>query len=109
MVKDHFSEINQPDTYMAAASKWSMGGGVLATTFGWLSSSGAAVIIGIGITVLGFWVNFYFQRRRDLRETEQFKMMSARENAEEQRKQELHDLHVASLKAKINESTDLCE
>ena len=94
---------SQTETLMPVISKWGMGGGVATSIFGWLSSSGGAVLIGVAVTILGFWVNFYFQRRRDLRELKQLQLLEAREHAEERRKQELHDLHVARLKAEINE------
>jgi fucose permease len=49
------------------ASK-SMSGGAATSVFGWISSNEGIALIGLVITVLGFFVNFIFQLRRDKRE-----------------------------------------
>lgn len=51
------------------ASK-SMGGGAATSVLGWISSNEGIALIGLGITVAGFIVNFIFQFRRDKREAE---------------------------------------
>jgi len=46
-------------------------GGMLAAIYGWLASADAAIIIGVFFTIAGFLVNYFFARRRHLRETEE--------------------------------------
>lgn len=76
----------------SVATKGGMTGGTLAAIYGWLSSSSAAVLIGILITVIGFVVNFYYQYRRNHREE-----IESKERAE--REKELHAIRM--LQAKI--------
>lgn len=47
-------------TIASLTAKWGMGGGTLTSIFGWLSSNGAAIFIGIVITILGFILNGVF-------------------------------------------------
>lgn len=89
----------------STASKWTMGG-TLATTYGWLTSSGAAVLIGILVTVLGFIINYLYQRRRDAREIQQIAFRQQMEQHDEERKQaeearriEFHLAQMAALKS----------
>lgn len=72
------------------ATKWGMGGGTATSIFGWLTSNGAAVLIGIVVTVAGFILNYWFQRRRDTREIANIQFQHKLALAEEQRKQEIH-------------------
>jgi fucose permease len=57
------------DIATSVASK-SMGGGAATSILGWISSNEGIALIGLGITVAGFIVNFVFQFRRDRREAE---------------------------------------
>lgn len=57
----------------SVASK-SMGGGAATSILGWISSNEGIALIGLGITVAGFIVNFIFQFRRDKREAELLKL-----------------------------------
>ncbi len=100
-IKDAAQEIVVDGTIASAATKWGMGGGTLAAAFGWLISNGAAVFIGIFITVLGFVVNYIFQRRRDNREKEQAMFSRELDLAEERRRQELHEAQLLSLRSKL--------
>ncbi|MGO3891103.1 MAG: HP1 family phage holin [Paenalcaligenes sp.] len=89
----------------SAATKYGMGGGLMTSVFGWLSSNGAAVLIGIAVTILGFIVNGYYQRKR-------FRLVKAehdldrelklakeqREQAREERERELHAAQLAAIK-----------
>jgi 4-hydroxybenzoate polyprenyltransferase len=85
-------------TVSSIASKWGMGGGTMASIFGWFTSNAAAVLIGILVTVLGFLINYYFQRRRDRRETEQIEFKRELQLAEERRRKELHEAQLAAIR-----------
>lgn len=88
-------------TVSSVAMKYGMGGGTVAAAIGWLSSSGAAVLIGIAVTVLGFIVNYVFQRRRDRREAIHADLQHQLELAEERRRQEMHEAQLRILNAKV--------
>lgn len=74
----------------SVATKGGMSGGSLYAIYGWLTSSGAAVLIGILVTIAGFVVNWIYQRKRDSRE-EREQMLR------EKREQELHEARLAQL------------
>ena len=90
-VKDTVQELATDTLVTSVATKWGMGGGTVATALGWLSSNGAAVLIGILITVAGFITNYIFQRRRERREIEQTEFEQRLALTEEKRRQELHE------------------
>lgn len=77
-------------TVSSVAMKYGMGGGTVAAVLGWLSSSAAAVLIGIVVTVLGFIVNYIFQRRREKREIRHAEFQRQLELSEERRREEWH-------------------
>lgn len=85
----------------ATATRVGMGGGSLYSVYGWLTSNGAAVLIGILVTILGFIVNYIYQRRREKREIEQAKFLRELQVAEERRREELHQAQLAALIPKI--------
>lgn len=95
---EHVQALAVETSFTTAATKWGMGGGTLTTAFGWLASNGAAVFIGIVVTVLGFVVNYVFQRRRDKREAELAEFQRNIELAEERRRQEMHEAQLAALR-----------
>lgn len=97
-VKDTVQDLATDTVVTSVASKWGMGGGTLAATFGWLTSNGAAVVIGILVTVLGFCINYIFQRRRDRREVEQKEFDRMIALAEEKRRQELHEAQLQAIR-----------
>jgi predicted PurR-regulated permease PerM len=76
----------------------SMGGGALTSVFGYLSSSGTAVFIGIVVTVLGFAFNLYFQRKRYARELEEWDTKKTLLLEEERRKEEYHQAMLHTLR-----------
>lgn len=88
-------------TAITLSSK-SMGGGVFTATVGYLSSSGAAVLIGVLVTLMGFALSTYFNRRRDRREEREWKFKKSLLMAEELRNQEQH---AANLRLIENEQT----
>ena len=68
----------------------SMGGGSITAILGYLSSSGAAVLIGVLVTILGFLFNIYFQRKKHIREHDEWVTKKSILEAEERRREELH-------------------
>lgn len=90
--------VNSESAVTSVATKWGMGGGASASVYGWLTSSEAIAVIGILITVLGFIVNWFFQRRRDKREVEVAEFRRQMELAEEARRVELHQAQLEALK-----------
>lgn len=80
------------------ATKWGMTGGTITTILGWASSNSFAVFVGILATVLGFIVNYVYQRRRDLREETEAAFRREMEVADEARRIELHQAQLAALK-----------
>lgn len=96
------SHINTVDaTVSTIATRWGMAGGAAGSVYGWLTSNGTAIFIGIVITFLGFVVNFYFQRRRDKREEDEKEFLRTIELAREQRAAELHAAQMAAIKNNI--------
>jgi hypothetical protein len=81
--------LDASDSVIAQTSaKWGMGGGAATSIFGTISNDTLLVIIGVVTTILGFAVNFYYQRRRD------------------KRAEALYKLQRELLKAQINGQTD---
>lgn len=89
------------DSTMISLGTKSMGGGTISLVLGYLSSSGFAVILGIVLTILGFITNQYFQRRQNLRNREKWELERAQLEAEEERRNELHALQMARIKAEM--------
>lgn len=81
----------------SAATKWGMGGGLMTSVFGWLSSNGAAVLIGIAVTVGGFIVNYYYQRKRYRLTQAEHELDREIKLAKESREQELHRAQMNAL------------
>ena len=89
------------DSTMIAIGMKSMGGGTISIILGYLFSSGFAVLLGIVLTILGFISNQYFQRRQNLRNREKWELERAQLEAEEERRNELHKLQLARIKAEM--------
>lgn len=92
------TEVMTDAVVSSIATKYGMGGGLAASVFGWLTSNGAAIFIGIVVTIGGFVVNFWFQRRKEKRDIEALAFNQAIVLAEEKRKEELHQLQLAKLR-----------
>lgn len=105
-IEPHVTSFAVETTFTSAATKWGMGGGTVTAAYGWLTTNGAAVMIGILVTVAGFVVNYIFQRRRDKREAEYAAFQRTLEMAEEKRRNELHQAQLALLRQK---HADHCE
>ena len=89
---------NTDATFSWIATKIGMAGGTLASVFGWFTSNGAAVFVGILITILGFVMNAWFQRRRDAREEAEANLRREHQIMRELRLQELHQAQMETLR-----------
>lgn len=81
-------------------TKYGMGGGVLTSLIGWLSSNEAVVIIGIIVTLLGFIINLIFQIKREKRQIKTSILEEELMRKEDQRKQALFEEQMRQLKGK---------
>ena len=95
-------------TISSWASKYGMGGGMVTSILGYLSSSGAAVLIGVMATILGCSLSAYYQRKRDKREQHEAELrereIALRERlqlADEKRHQELHEAKLEALRSGV--------
>ena len=99
-------KVSRMDDSMGAniSNKWGMGGGLLTLLYGWLTDVNTAVFIGTLVTVLGFIMSLYFQRRRHIREQRETEIRlelilkdEDRKHREELRKEELHLVRLEML------------
>lgn len=79
------------------SNRWGMGGGFLTLMYGWLTDASTAVFIGVLVTVGGFVMSFYFQRRKNSREKVEAALRRELLLKEEQRKEELHQAQLKKL------------
>ena len=93
-------------TFSWIATKIGMAGGTLASVFGWFTSNGAAVFVGILITILGFVMNAWFQRRRDAREEAEANLCREHQIMRELRLEEMHQAQLEALRNNCAISTD---
>lgn len=94
-----------PEQVTSLAQKVS-GGGFATVTFGWITSSSGIAAIGLFITVLGFTVNYIYQRKRDQREREIVALRAELELRDDRRKEELHNMHMRVLKEQLGQQTE---
>lgn len=97
-VRDYVNDNITDAAVTSVATKYGMGGGSLTSIIGFVTSNGLAVLIGILVTVGGFVVNYWFQRRRETREIEGLKFDRAIALAEEQRRIEMHAAQMQALR-----------
>ena len=79
------------------SNRWGMGGGLTTLLYGWATDAGTAVFIGIVVTVLGFIMSCYFQRKRQLREKAEIDLRTELLLREEARKKELHQARLKRI------------
>ncbi len=98
--------ITAGDAITPTATKWGMVGGTMTTAYGWLSSAGTAVFVGVLVTILGFIISAVYQRRREKREVDQINFNKTLALSEENRRMahearmiELHQAQLNALKA----------
>lgn len=82
----------------SVATRWGMGGGVLASAYGWLTSSAGAMLIGVVVTILGFVINAVYQQKRHRRETEEADFRRTIALAEERRRDDMHRAQLNAIK-----------
>lgn len=87
-------------TVASLATKWGMVGGAVTSAFGMLTSNGSVALIGIVLAILGFVINYTFQKRREYRELEEAKLRRVLALAEESRRAEMHAAQLIALKDK---------
>lgn len=97
-IDELLNQINTDAIITDTASKWGMGGGTVATFYGWITSSAAAILIGIVVTIGGFLINYYFQRKRHQKEMEFNELRTQLLLKDEQRKQEMHEIEIKLMK-----------
>lgn len=79
------------------SNRWGMGGGFLTLLYGWLTDASTAVLIGVLVTIGGFIMSLYFQRRRNNREKQEAEFRHELLVKEERRKEELHQAQLRKL------------
>ena len=87
-------------TVASLATKWGMVGGAVTSAFGMLTRHGSVALIGIGLAILGFVINYTFQKRRECRELEEAELRRVLALAEESRRAEMHAAQLNALKDK---------
>ena len=87
-------------TIALPATRWGMVGGAVTSAFGMLTSNGSVTLIGIVLAILGFIINYTFQKRRECRELEEAKLRRVLALAEESRRAEMHAAQLIALKDK---------
>lgn len=91
----------------AIASKFGMVGGFMASLYGYLSTTEAVVFIGLIVTVVGFFTNHHFQKKRHIRETKskeiENKLNCAKLEAIQEETRMKREMHEAKMKALLGE------
>ena len=87
-------------TVASLATKWGMVGGAVTSAFGMLTCNGLVTLIGMVLAILGFIINYTFQKRRECRELEEAELRRAHALAEESRRAEMHAAQLVALKDK---------
>lgn len=88
--------------FISAAHKTTIGG-LFTSVYGWLTHTGSAIFIGILITILGFVVNYYFQKKRSKREHMLWEQTFEANIRAETRKEELHQARLEAIRMGISE------
>lgn len=80
---------------VASKSTW---GGMIASAYGWFSQSDSAIFIGIVVTLLGFIMNYVFQKRKEKRDRAIWKQQFQANARAEERMEELHKARLEAVK-----------
>jgi len=96
------------DNALISLSSKSTVGGLFTSLYGWLTQTGSAVFIGIVITILGFLVNYYFQRKKAKRDHILWQQMFDANERAEKRKEELHLARLEAIRLGYKEE-NTCE
>lgn len=73
-------------------------GGLVTSIYGWFTQTGSAIFIGIVVTILGFLVNYYFQRKKAAREQALWEQTYSANIRAEERKEELHRARLEAIR-----------
>lgn len=79
------------------SNRWGMGGGSLTLLYGWMTDASTAVFIGVIVTLAGFLMSFYFQRKRQIRELHEAALRRELLLKEEDRKEALHQARLRHI------------
>ena len=79
---------------IATKSTW---GGMFSSIYGWLTQTDSAIFIGIVVTLLGFAMNYVFQRSRSKRETSLWEEQLKAHLRAEERKEEIHKARLFNI------------
>lgn len=85
------------DSVLVSLSSKSTVGGMFTSIYGWLTHTESAIFIGIVVTLLGFVMNYIFQRRKSKREAALWEQQIQAHNRAEERKEELHKARLLAL------------
>lgn len=96
------------DNALISLSSKSTIGGLFTSIYGWLTQTGSAVFIGIVITILGFLINYYFQKKKAKRDLILWQQMFDANEKAERRKEELHLARLEAIRLGQREE-ELCE
>lgn len=89
---------NVIDSTLISLSTKTTVGGLFTSIYGWFTQTGSAVFIGILITILGFLVNYYFQKKKAKRDLILWKQNYEANIRAEQRKEELHHARLEAIR-----------
>ena len=96
------------DNALISLSSKSTVGGLFTSVYGWLTETGSAVFIGIVITVLGFLVNYYFQKKKAKRDHILWQQTFDANERAEKRKEELHQARLEAIRLG-QKAEEICE
>lgn len=85
------------------SNRYGLGGGFFTVLYGWLANAETAILIGVIVTVGGFMMSFYFQRRRHIRERNEHFLRLEVIRKEEERKDEIHKEVIKQYQGASNE------
>lgn len=85
-------------TMSSMATKFGMGGGTATSLYGWLSGNNLVILVGVLTTILGFAINYYYQKKRDKREVAEHQLRVQEAQAEEKRRDEYHQARLEALR-----------
>ena len=96
------------DNALISLSSKSTVGGLFTSIYGWLTQTGSAVFIGIVITILGFLVNYYYQKKKAKRDLILWQQMFDANERAEKRKEELHLARLEAIRLG-QKAEEICE
>ena len=94
------SKVQRMDESIGASlsNRWGMGGGFMTLLYGWMTDAGTAIFVGVVVTIAGFVMSYYFQRKKQNRERDEASLRERLLLREEDRKEELHQARLLRIK-----------